>query len=103
MVTQHRRDATQRIAAILRARGSPLAEAVGKVGDVQELARAVREQIVDELGEEFAAKGLKSNSEPNAYGLELEALTDVCALAWNNVEEPSGGRQHRATTREAPP
>jgi hypothetical protein len=43
--------------------------------------RHVREKIVDELGEEFSAKGLKPDSEPNAYGLELEALTDTCGLA----------------------
>ena len=84
--------ATQRIAAILRERGSPLAEVVVDGLDMRELPRHVREKIVDELGEEFSARGLKPDSEPNAYGLELEALTDACGLAWDNLHDPSGDR-----------
>ena len=94
MVTQKRREATQRITAILRQRGSPLAEAVGKVSDVQDLSRHLREQIVDALGEEFSAQGLTRDSEPNVYGLELEALTDACGLAWEDSEGDAGGRQN---------
>jgi hypothetical protein len=60
--------------------------------EVRELPRHVREKIVDELGEEFSAKGLKPDSEPNAYGLEIEALTDACSLAWDDLHNPPGGR-----------
>ena len=93
MVVQKRREATRRIATILRQQGSPLAVVVGEVGDVRELPRHIREKIVDALGEEFANKGLEKDSEPNAYGLEIEALTDACGLAWDDHEEPSGERQ----------
>ena len=82
------RKVTRRIATILSQRGSPLAKVVEEVGDVRQLSRHVREQIVDALGEEFAAKGLKRDSEPNAYGLELEVLTDACGLAWDDSEAP---------------
>ena len=84
--------ATQRIAAILRERCSPLAEVVVDGLDVRELPRHVREKIVDELGEEFSAKGLKPDSEPNAYGLEIEVLADACGLAWDDRHDPSGDR-----------
>jgi hypothetical protein len=66
------------------------------VEDVRELARPLREQIVDALGEECAARGLKSNSEPNPYGLELEALTDACGLAWNDRAEHARSDQQEA-------
>jgi hypothetical protein len=89
MARQEPIEATQRIAAILRERGSPLAEVVVNGLDVRELPRHLREKIVDELGEEFSAKGLKPDSEPNAYGLELEALTDTCGLAWDSLPDPS--------------
>jgi hypothetical protein len=92
-------EATQRIAAILRQRGSPLAEVVVDGLDAQELPRHLREKIVDELGEEFSATGLKQNSEPNAYGLEIAALTDACGLAWDDRHDPSGGRH----TDDMPP
>jgi hypothetical protein len=96
LVTQSRREATQRLAVILHQRGSPLADVVDNVDDVRELARPIRERIVDALGEEFAAKGLKDNSEPNAYGLELEALTDVCGLAWDNRAGQAGDARNDA-------
>lgn len=92
MAKQEQMKATQRIAAILRERGSPLADVVVDGIDVRELPRDVREQIVDELGEEFSAKGLKPDSEPNDYGLEIEALTDACGLAWDDLHNPSGDR-----------
>jgi hypothetical protein len=84
--------ATQRIAAILRERGSPLADVVGDGLDVRELSRHAREQIVDELGEECSAKGLTPDGEPNAYGLEMEAWTDACGLAGDDFHDPSGDR-----------
>jgi hypothetical protein len=84
--------ATRRIAAILRERGSPLAKVLVYRIQVRELPRHVREKIVDELGEEFSAKGLKPDSEPNVYGLEIEALTDACGLAWDDLHNPSGYR-----------
>lgn len=70
---------TRRIEEILRLRQSPLAEQVAKVENVRILPVDVRERIVSELGEEFSKKGLNLDSEPNAYGLEMEALTDACA------------------------
>jgi hypothetical protein len=92
MAMQKPMKATQRIAAILHERGSPLAKVVVDGIEVRELPRHVREKIVAELGDEFSAKGLKSGSEPNAYGLEIEALTDVCGLAWDNRHDLSGDR-----------
>jgi hypothetical protein len=92
MAKQSQMKATQRIAAILRERSSPLAKVVVDGIEVRELPRHVREKIVDELGEEFSAKGLKPDSEPNAYGLEIEALTDACGLAWDDRHDPSGDR-----------
>jgi hypothetical protein len=99
MAKQEQLKATQRIAAILRERGSPLAEVIVDGLDVRELPRHVREQIVDELGEECSARGLKPDSEPNAYGLEIEALTDACGLAWDDLHDPSGDRH----TDDPPP
>ena len=60
--------------------------------DVRELPRHVREKIVDELGEEFSARDFKPDSEPNAYGLEIEALTDACGLAWDDLHDLSDNR-----------
>jgi hypothetical protein len=57
------------------------------------IIRRRREQIVDALGEACAAKGLEQDDEPNAYGLEIEALTDTCGLAWDDHEKLSGERQ----------
>jgi hypothetical protein len=91
MAKQKPMKATQCIAAILRERGSPLAKVVVDGLDLRELPRHVREKIVYELGEEFSAKGLQPNSESNAYGLEIEALTDACGLAWDNLHDLSGG------------
>jgi hypothetical protein len=95
MSKQNQIKASQRIAAILRQRGSPLAEVVVDGLDVRELPRHLREKIVDELGEEFSARGLKHDSEPNAYGLEIEALTDACGLAWDELRNPLDNR-HKA-------
>ena len=92
MSKQNPIEATQRIAAILRQRASPLAEVIIDGLDVRELPRHILEKIVDELGEEFSAEGLKPDSEPNAYGLEIEALTDACDLAWDNRHGPSSAR-----------
>ena len=92
MSKQNPIEATQRIAAILRQRASPLAEVIIDGIDVRELPRHIREKIVDDLGEEFSAKGLKPDSEPNAYGHEIEALTDACGLAWDDLHDPSGDR-----------
>lgn len=69
-----------------------MAEVIIDGMDVRQLPRHIREKIVDELGEEFSAKGLKPDSEPNAYGLEIEALTDARSLAWNDRHGPSGAR-----------
>ena len=89
---------TQRIAAILRQQGSPLAHVVHGVEDIRTLPRPVRERIVDVLGEEFAARGIESNGQPNAYGLALEALTDACGLAWDDQERSAADR-HKTTLR----
>ena len=90
MVKMKRIEATRRIVAILRQRGASIADEVAKVSDVRELARHIREKIVDELGEEFSLKGLNKNNEPNAYGLEIEELTDACGLAWDDNDKNNG-------------
>jgi hypothetical protein len=87
MSKQNPLETTQRIAAILRQRASPLAQVFIDGLDVRELPRHVREKIVDELGEEFSAKGLQLDSEPNAYGLEIEALTDACSLVCDDLHD----------------
>jgi hypothetical protein len=69
-------------------RGVRFAKVVEDGGEVRKLPRHVREQIVDALGEEFAAKGLKRDCEPHAYGLELAALTDACSVAWDDSATP---------------
>jgi hypothetical protein len=88
MNQQKQIESTKHIAAILRQRGSRLADAVMEGLDVRNLPRHIREKVVDELGEEFSAKGLKNDHEPNAYGLEIEALTVACGLTWDDIEEP---------------
>ena len=88
MNQQKQIESAKRIAAILRQRGSRLADAVMEGLDVRHLPRHIREKIVDELGEEFSARGLKNDHEPNAYDLEIEALTDACGLAWDDIKEP---------------
>ncbi len=71
--------ATLRIGTILKDRKSPLIQEVELVVDVAQLPLYIREAIIDELGDEFAEKGLGSDSEPNKYGLEIEELTDICS------------------------
>lgn len=63
MATQNRIEETRRLATILRQRGAPLADVVGNVPDVRKLPRQVREQIVDELGEEFSSRASSIESE----------------------------------------
>jgi len=81
MTAEERKRATRRMEQILRGIGSSLADELAKVQDVRQLPHLVRERIIDELGEEFSAKGLQPNGEPNAFGLEIEDLTDACGLA----------------------
>jgi hypothetical protein len=69
-----------RMIEILQARRSALASEIERVLDPAQLPLDVKELIADELGEEFAAKGLRADSEPNEYGLELERLTDALKL-----------------------
>lgn len=83
MTTQKQREATRRIEQILRERGSPLADEIGSAEYVKYLPRLIREKIVHELTDEFTGKGLKLDSEPNTYGLEIEDLIDECGLAWD--------------------
>ncbi len=80
MIMQKYKEATQRIIEILRQRGSSLVDDIKTLSDVRELSWGIRERIIDELGEEFSAKGLRLDGEPNASGLEIENLTDVCVL-----------------------
>lgn len=79
--------ATRRIEWILRRRRSHLAKELEGISDIRSLSRETRELIVDELGDEFSARGLRPDGEPNEYGLVLEELTDACGLAWD--EEPN--------------
>jgi hypothetical protein len=53
---------------------------IERVADPAQLPLDVKELIADELGEEFSAKGLRADSEPNEYGLELERRTDALKL-----------------------
>ncbi len=82
MASQRQRQATRHIEEILRKRGCELANQVASVTDVRELARDIREKIVNyELADEFCKEGLKPDDEPNEYGLEIEDLIDACGLA----------------------
>ena len=69
-----------RMIQILQGRHSTLASEIERVLDLAQLPLDIKELIADELGEEFAAKGLRADSEPNRYGLELERLTDALRL-----------------------
>ena len=80
MNASRRKEKTKRILEILQKRNSPLYKNIKDVIDIQQLPRDIREKIVDELGDEFCLKGLGSNDEPNAYGIEIEELTDACGL-----------------------
>jgi hypothetical protein len=44
------------------------------------------------LGKDYSARELTHDREPDAYGLEMEALTDACGLAWDDRHDPSGDR-----------
>lgn len=83
MTTQKQREATRRIEQILRERGSSLVGEIESVEYVRRLPRLIREKIVHELTDELTGKGLKPDSEPNTYGLEIEDLIDECGLAWD--------------------
>jgi hypothetical protein len=41
---------------------------------------------------EYSARELTPDREPHACGLEIEALTDACGLAWDDGHDPSGDR-----------
>jgi hypothetical protein len=45
--------------------------------DIGGLTRWERERVLRALGIEFASSGVASDWEPNARGLELEALVDI--------------------------
>jgi hypothetical protein len=36
--------------------------------------------------------GAQARYEPNAYGLEIEAWTDACGLAGDDIHDPDGDR-----------
>jgi len=74
------KEALKRLLEILSQRGSPLLKEIENVSDIKEVPRNVRNKILDELGDEFCEKGLKEDSEPNPYGLEIEDLTDYCNI-----------------------
>ena len=80
-MTRRRREQMRRLHATLESLAPDLAVELARVEDVLALARPVREAIVDVLVNEFTARGLRPDSEPNSYGLELESLIDVCGLA----------------------
>jgi hypothetical protein len=81
MTSEKESKVRRRIEEILRLRQSPLMDQVTDAESMRHLPRDIREQIVEELSDEFCEKGLKLDSEPNAYGLEIEDLIDACALA----------------------
>ena len=69
-----------KIVEILRRRKSFLINFLENVEDLHQLSKEIRLKIADELGDEFCSKGLKEDSEPNAYGLEIETLIDACII-----------------------
>jgi len=79
MATAKDRRIARRIEEILRLRNSSLANELVGVDCVRTLPAEIRERIIEELGEEFSKKGLSPDNEPNAYGMEIEDLTDACA------------------------
>jgi len=81
MVSAKQRKIVRRIQEILRKRESSLVENCVGLTDVKLLPWDIRSKIVDELGEEFSERGLKPDSEPNDYGLEIEDLIDACGLS----------------------
>lgn len=80
MIANLRSDATKRIEQILNARGSQYSRYVASVQNVRQLPKPVREAIVEALADELGEKGLREDSEPTEYGLELENLIDACGL-----------------------
>jgi hypothetical protein len=76
------KDATKRILQILVSRNSDdLFRLLGTVDDITMLDRDLREKIALELGRELTSKGLNTDDEPNAYGLEIESLIDACKVS----------------------
>jgi hypothetical protein len=85
MISAKEAQAKRRIEEVLRLRQSALAQQVAGAESVRELPVNIREQIAEELSDELCAKGLEPDSEPNAYGLEMEDLINVCA-PWRDAK-----------------
>jgi len=79
-VNATKREERSRLAVILQRLAPDLAAELGKVEDVRDLPREVREAIVDVLGHECAERGLDRDEELNAHGREIEALIEGLGL-----------------------
>lgn len=82
MINDKNKVAILRLIKILRSRNSLLVKEIEGKQEIQKLPRNIREDIVDELLDEFTAKGVRPDGEPNEYGLEIESVIDACRLAW---------------------
>ena len=82
----NRQQQMRRLLGLLESTAPDLAVLLARVDDVLALPRPEREAIVDVLGHEFAARGLRPDEEPNHYGRELEALIDACGLTIDDDE-----------------
>ncbi len=75
-----REDALAKIKGILAKRNPALAAKIRSAIDLSTLDRQIRLEIIDCLSDEFIESGLRPDSEPNKYGLEIEVLIDSCGL-----------------------
>ncbi len=80
MTGKKNKEKLKRILEILKKRESFIIKEAEKFSDIKEVPKHIRESILDELGDEFCAYGLKNDDEPNTYGLEIEGLTDYCNI-----------------------
>ena len=73
-------EAISSIMKILRYRSPNIIEYLENLTELNKIPKNIREDIVNELSNEFCEKGLKENSEPNDYGLMIEDLIDKCHI-----------------------
>jgi hypothetical protein len=73
-------EVTRRIEEILKKRNSKLVNYISGVTDIKTVDYNIRKDIAEELGNEFCEEGVRPDSEPNEYGLEIEDLIDACGL-----------------------
>lgn len=69
-----------KVIAILMRRKPDIVPYLSATKSLSVLPRTIKSRIIDALGDEFSERGLESNGEPNAYGLQIESLTDAVGL-----------------------